>query len=138
MIKFFPLVVKTLLVFTVFVYSLFAIKSFVTKDLWIHYKECGTVVGSSSEDVPIKHGTQTELYLLMQYEHDGFQAQEVGATTYFQYKDKIGTKLCFSLTKRNPELDTFRKELHHMMGGLFIVVYFLIFLYIFIGWCEGD
>lgn len=70
------------------VFSIYSINYVAKTDMWIEYKDCGQVVGSSSEDRPIKHGTQTELYLLMKFDKQGFKAQEVGPTTYYQYKTR--------------------------------------------------
>lgn len=110
-----------------FVYSIYSIHFAVTNELWIEYQECGTITGASSEETPIKHGTQTQLYLLMQYDHDGFQAQEVGATTYFQYKDKVGERICFEKSKRNPVIDNnLRNILIYFSGACFVVIYFFI------------
>jgi hypothetical protein len=102
----------------------------------LDYKDCGKVVGSSSQDRPLKHGMTTDLYLLIDFEKDGFQAQEVGPTTYFKYKDKIGTELCFDQTKRNPEFSKGYNEFVFIFGGLFLVIYFVVFIFIFCSWLE--
>lgn len=131
--------IKTFLIGVLVVYSIFATHFFVTNDLWIEYKECGTVVGSSSEDRPIKHGTQTELYLLMEYDNDGFQAQEVGATTYFKYKDKVGIRLCFERSKRNPIIDdSVFMAVYFCSGCASLCIYLFFILWIFIWYLSDD
>lgn len=120
------------------IYSFFSMYNFIAKDMIIKYKDCGQVVGSSMEDRPVKHGMTTDLYLLIEFEQDGFKAQEVGPTTYYKYKDKIGTTLCFDQQKQNPEFDSIWYEVHHILGAFFIFVYFILGLSIFIDWCFGD
>lgn len=130
--------VVIILLLALFSYSISAIHYFITTDRWIHYKDCGKVVGSSSEDKPIKHGSQTEFYLLIKYEKQGFKAQEVGVTDYYHYKDSIGKKLCFEQLESNPVMSTTYNSIKHFLGILFIIIYVIVFLYIFINWCVGD
>lgn len=127
--------IKATLTMMLIVFSIYSINYMVKTDMWIEYQDCGKVVGSSSEDRPIKHGAQTELYLLIQFEKQGFKAQEVGPTTYYQYKDKIGTKLCFNQTDRNQELDGYM-FLVFFCGVLFSIIYCLIILYYINSWLE--
>lgn len=138
MIEKFRITFVTILLLGLFAYSISAIHFFITTDTWIHYQDCGKVVGSSSEDRPVKHGSQTEFYLLIQYEKQGFKAQEVGVTTYYQYKDAIGKKLCFEQSESNPVISTIYDHIKHFLGVFFIIVYVIVFLVIFIGWCAGD
>lgn len=138
MMKDFKIVMQLVLLISLITVSIYTIKFFVKNDMWIDFQDCGQVVGASSEEVPIKHGTQTELYLLIQYEKQGFKAQEVGATTYFQYKDSIGKRLCFEQTQRNPIMEKPYSFAKFFLGAIFSVIYFFILLIIFINWCLGD
>lgn len=135
MIKNSKIAIKIVLAMWLIVFSIYSIIYVVKTDMWVEYRDCGQVVGSSSEDRPIKHGTQTDLYLLMKFDKQGFKAQEVGPTTYYQYKDKIGTTLCFNQTDRNKELDG-SMFLVFAFGILSIIVYGLFIIYGICTWLE--
>lgn len=59
------------------------------------YEDCGEVISKSNDEVAIKHGTQTELYLNVQFRKSGFRSMEVSPTTYFH--NKVGDVVCFDL-----------------------------------------
>ena len=125
--------IKATLTMMLIVFSIYSINYVIKTDKWIEYQDCGKVVGSSSEDRPIKHGTQTDLYLLIQFEKQGFKAQEVDPTTYYKYKNKIGTKICFNQKDINKELNGYMFLLY-ISGILFIITYSSIILYLIISW----
>ena len=68
---------------------------FLFTDLKVTYPDCGKVVSKSSDEVAIKHGSKTELYLNVQFQKSGFRSVLCEPTTYFQYK--IGDKVCFNI-----------------------------------------
>jgi len=59
------------------------------------YLDCGVVKSKSNDEVVIKYGTSTELYLNVQFEKAGFKSVKVSETTYFG--NKVGEKVCFDL-----------------------------------------
>lgn len=63
----------------------------------IEYKDCGKIVSKSNDEITIKHGTRTELYLNIQFEKDGFKSIEVEPTSYF--KHKINDIVCYTFIK---------------------------------------
>lgn len=65
--------------------------------------DCGIVKGHSSEEIIIKNGTITELYLTIQFEKQGFIAQEVSPTLYFKYKN--GDRICLKISKKYPLIE---------------------------------
>ena len=61
------------------------------------YIDCGTVISRLSDEINIKHGTKTELYLNVQFDKSGFRSIECTPTTYFSKKK--GDDVCFKLKK---------------------------------------
>lgn len=59
------------------------------------YLDCGKVISKSTDEVAIKYGTQTKLFLNVQFEKSGFRSIECEPTTYFG--TKTGKKVCFNL-----------------------------------------
>lgn len=64
------------------------------------YSDCGIIISKSNDEVAIKHGTRTELYLNIQFEQSGFRSIETEPTTYFQFQK--GERVCFNLKKKMP------------------------------------
>lgn len=101
---------------------------FVTQPDTIRNSDCGKIQSKSSDEVAIKHGTQTELYLNIQFEKAGFKAINVNTTDYFHYQK--GDKVCFDLAEKNQVFH----RLTWMMGGLNIVIAILIILGVFLNY----
>ena len=90
------------------------------------YIDCGNVVSKSSDEVAIKHGTRTELYLNVQFENSGFKSVECGPTTYFSKKK--GDNVCFEF---NEEISNW--QLFNIMIGYFVIVAIcIVLLYYFV------
>lgn len=71
---------------------------FATKGAHEEKLYCGTVVYRSSDEITIKYGTKTELYLGVEFEDGvGRHAIETDVDTYIS--KKVGDHVCFSLTK---------------------------------------
>ncbi len=71
--------------------------------------ECGTIVSKSNDEVAIKHGSSTRLYLNIQYQ-DRFESQEVNPTTYFKFKK--GDTVCFESRQNERRV---RKEYNFLL-----------------------
>jgi hypothetical protein len=67
----------------------------------IEYNDCGKIISKSADEVIIKYGTKTELYLNIQFEKSGFKSIEVDPTLYFQ-KSK-NDYVCFNLSDRQSQ-----------------------------------
>ena len=68
---------------------------FIANPVHPRYVDCGKVVSKSADEVSIKYGTETKLYLNIQFEETGFKSVECDPTTYFEFKkDEI---VCFNL-----------------------------------------
>lgn len=59
------------------------------------YQDCGAVTMKSNDEVAMKYGTRTELYLLVSFDKSGSRAMNVSPTTYFN--TRVGDRLCFML-----------------------------------------
>ncbi len=55
--------------------------------------ECGTVIARMSDEVTIKHGVDTQLILVIDWENKPTDDIEVSPTTY--YTSKVGNRICF-------------------------------------------
>ncbi len=103
------------------------------------YMYFGTILKHSSDEVSIKHGTRTELYLLIRFDSLYItKAIEVSPTTYLDNKD--GDKVCFSLQKQTlyPKSHTgyafFGMILEIIIGSIIIIL----LLYFLIKWIFPD
>lgn len=65
-----------------------------------YYLDCGTIVSKSQDEVVIKYGTETELYLNVQFKKAGFRSVKVNPTTYFKFN--VGENICFDLKAEPP------------------------------------
>ena len=64
------------------------------QDHYKKYQDCGIVLSKSSDEVTIKHGVRTELYLNIKFRNSGNKAIEVSPTTYFN--TDVNELVCFS------------------------------------------
>lgn len=49
------------------------------------HNDCGVIKSKSADDLIIRHGHRTELYLNIEFDKKGFYAKEVEPTTYYKY-----------------------------------------------------
>jgi hypothetical protein len=118
------IVVSLLLCFGVYsVYSFFYTKK--------TYNDCGIVVSHSNDEVPIKYGTKTELYLNIQFDSSGFKSILVEPTTYFKYKN--GERICFDL----PMKFNLFKEITYIIGFFITIIIAFICVVLFLAWLFG-
>lgn len=57
---------------------------------------CGVVTHKSSDEVSIKHGSRTDLYLIVDFGEQGVRSMDVGVKTYLT--NNVGDRVCFGLT----------------------------------------
>jgi hypothetical protein len=94
------------------------------------FTDCGKIISKSSDEVAIKHGTQTELYLNIQFEKSGFKAINVAPTDYFHYKK--GENICFDLAEEDQifgRLTWIIGAINLVLGGFIILFAFLNYLF---------
>lgn len=83
------------------------------------YLDCGKIVSKSSDEVAIKSGSRTKLYLNVQFEKSGFRSIECNPTTYFS--KNVGERSCFYLDKNMGE----KYHLNNFIG-MFVAMILLI------------
>ena len=79
------------------IYGIYCAYFFIANPAHPTYLDCGTIRSKSNDEVVIKYGTKTELYLNVDFRETGFKAVEVSPTTYFQHK--VGDYVCFDLDR---------------------------------------
>lgn len=90
----FRLVLRKLTIIATCFFIGFCIAKYIHNDFkpTITEKHCGTIVSKSNDEVAIKHGTQTQLFLNIEFDKKGFESVQVLPTTYF--KHKVGERVC--------------------------------------------
>ena len=105
--------------------------SFVAIDYFLMektYGDCGFIVSRSTDEIVIKHGTRTELYLNVQFDKSGFKSIDVSPTTYFKYKK--GDRVCFDLHKDIP----LKQMIFTIIGEMVIFIVVVMSLGFFFIW----
>lgn len=90
-------IVRIITALAVGIYLSYCVYYFMTNETHPKYKDCGVIVSKSSDEVIIKHGTRTDLYLNIQFEKSEFRSVNVDPTTYFS--NKKGDYVCFYLNQ---------------------------------------
>ena len=80
------------------IYSAYCVYFYIANPIHPSYNDCGTVISKSNDEVVIKYGTRTQLYLNVQFEKSGFQSIEVFPSTYF--KKQKGDVVCFKMNTK--------------------------------------
>jgi len=84
---------------------------------------CGKVVKKSDEEVTIKHGSRTDLYLIVEFDQIGLRSIEVEPNTYFTHNK--GDRVCFGLN--NYDLNG-RKQMTFKESALDLLKFLFMFL----------
>lgn len=69
-----------------------------------HEIDTGIIISKSNDEVAIKHGSRTQLFLNIQFDKKGFESVEVLPTTYFKYK--VGERVCINFQDNEPIIAT--------------------------------
>ncbi len=96
------------------------------------YLDCGIVESKSSDEVSIKHGVRTELYLNIRFEKTGFKSIGCSPTTYFS--KKVGERVCFDL---NQEVSNFY-HISSLIGIVILAIGAIVLLVMFIGYISPE
>lgn len=96
------------------------------------YVDCGRVVSKSTDEIVIKHGTQTELYLNVQFNKNGFRSIECEPTTYFS--KKVGDNVCFTFNTNDRPCMRFNM----FIGFATLVISFIIGVGCFVAYLVED
>ena len=123
-------IVRIIVLTPIACFLLFSVYYFLTHEQRPKYLDCGVVVSKSNDEIAIKYGTETKLYLNIEFEKSGFQSIECAPTTYFQ--QKVGDRVCFDLDEKF----NFTHEIKFLVGFLVIVILcvvcaIVLFVYLF-------
>ena len=114
------------------IYALYSIYYFITNDMKPTYIDCGIVKSKSYDDIIIKYGTKTELYLNIQFKKTGFKSIKCSPTVYFS--KNIGDNICLELNKDT----TFQHKIISISGLLIISILSSILIGIIIRYIIPD
>lgn len=92
------------------------------------YLDCGKVVSKSNDELNIKHGTRTVLYLNIEFEKSGFKSIKSEPTLYFS--KKVGDTVCFNLYYNHSNYENFKI----LIGLIFCFIILFFGFVLFIGW----
>lgn len=101
----------------------------ITNEMNPTYSDCGVIKSKSSDEVAIKYGVRTELYLNIEFTNSGFRSIETNPTTYFKFKN--GDKICFDLNKEVSDSYKLAMVIGRgsiVLGGFIMLVLFIMFL----------
>ncbi len=107
-------------------YALFSMYFVYANERRPTYEDCGKIISKSSDEVAIKHGSKTELYLNIQFTKSGFRSVLAGPTTYFKYK--VGDYICFDLAKET----SLTHAILQTSGFIFYIVVAFVLIMLFI------
>lgn len=121
-------IIRILTLLPLSIYLLYCCYHFIANKERPTYLDCGKVVSKSNDEVTIKHGTRTELYLNIQFNKSGFRSIECDPTTYFS--KKVGDSVCFDLDQKT----SFWYKTNNVIGIMVLVISGVIALALFIGY----
>ena len=125
-------IIRLIILLPLSIYSLYSIYYFITNDIKPTYIDCGIVKSKSHDDIIIKYGTETELYLNIQFKKTGFKSIKCSPTVYFS--KNIGDNICFELNKDT----TFQHKIISVTGLLILCILGSIFIGIIIWYIIPD
>lgn len=120
--------ILTIFGIAMFVFSTYSAIYFIKTPHIERTSQVGTVISKSQDEVTIKNGTRTELYLNIQFDNVGFKSIEVEPTTYFG--SEVGERVSFGLIKEK----TGWQLAKFMWGFLIVAVAIISIIIIFIKW----
>ncbi len=126
--KLFKNVIKIILAITLFCYLCYCVTYFTQHSLIENYQDCGIIRSKSTDEIAIKHGTHTELYLNIEFRKNGFRSMSVSPTTYF--KHNRGESVCFDFQNRH----SISHDIKWLVGLLTIIISIIILLVLFFKW----
>lgn len=120
--------ILTIFGIAIFVFSIYSTIYFIKTPHIERTNQVGTVISKSQDEVTIKNGSQTELYLNIQFDKVGFKSIEVEPTTYFG--SDVGERVSFGLIKEKTGFQFFK----FIWGFLIVAVAIITVIVIFIKW----
>ncbi len=106
-------------------FVLYCIYRFVQNDFQVRKQEkhCGKIVSKSNDEIAIKYGSSTRLFLNVNF-GDVFRSVEVEPTTYFKFE--VGESICIN--------ETIETDLYISLGFLFLMIVIILPICCFIIW----
>lgn len=89
--------VKKIVTKIILIFLVYCLYNFIVAARDPSYLDCGEVVSKSADEVAIKRGVNTRLYLNVQFNKSGFRSVSCNPTTYFS--KKVGDNVCFELER---------------------------------------
>jgi hypothetical protein len=120
--------ILTIFGIAMFVFSIYSTVYFIKTPHIERTSQVGTVISKSQDEITIKNGSQTELYLNIQFDKVGFKSIEVEPTTYFG--SDVGERVSFGLIKEKTGFQFFK----FIWGFLIVAVAIITIIVIFIRW----
>lgn len=114
------------------IYLMYCSYHFITHKVNPTYLDCGKIVSKSSDEVAIKYGVITELYLNIEFKKSGFKSIECEPSTYF--KKHIGEDVCFNLRQNTPT----SYDINNMIGCCFLVIISIVLFMMLISYLTPD
>jgi len=118
-------IVRTLTLIVISTYLLYCCYHVITNEANPRYRDCGEVISKGNDEVAIKHGTKTLLYLNINFEKSGFRSIKCDPTTYFSHEK--GDFVCFKLL----EDVSIYHELNYVVGIFVLVILGCILIFYF-------
>ena len=109
-------IVRIVLIIPTTLFILYCLYIVIKKEENPTFKDCGIVKSKSYDEVAIKHGSRTQLYLNIQFEKSGFRSIECEPTTYFS--KNVGDYVCFELEDKSA--DSYR--VYYVIGLVFLFI----------------
>ena len=119
-------IIRVITLFPLFFYLLYCVFYFANNEVSPTYLDCGKVVSKSNDEIAIKHGVKTELYLNVDFNKSGFQSILCTPTTYFS--KKIGDNVCFSLDENVSQWHKTNMLIGFSVIAFLTVVFILLFI----------
>jgi len=122
-------VVRIVLAIPTLMYAVYSIYYFIVNPLKPTYTDCGILRSKSGQEISIKHGSQTQLYMNIDFKESGFKSVEINPTTYFKYK--VGDTVCLKLDKyiKYDFLFSFSGMLFISVLGIFFLWWLIMYLF---------
>ncbi len=124
------IVIISILATWVFIFTAMSISYFIETPFHNKESQTGTVRSKSDDEITIKNGAQTELYLNVDFDNIGFKSIEVEPTTYFS--SEVGEIVTFKLTKKKTNLEHIKflwGFIVIFLGSIGLIVFFIKWLF---------
>jgi hypothetical protein len=110
------------------IFLLYSIYYISTNDRVSYYNDCGIIRSKSSSELSIKHGSETILYLNVDFKKSGFKSVKTSPTTYF--KHSVGDRICFDLSKESTSKHGILMACGYITVSTLLLIVFAVFFYL--------